>query len=47
MDGDGEGCILLYPSSCGRMKMVRALGYVYATILAQCSALTTTREFGG
>jgi hypothetical protein len=33
--GVGEGIFLLYQSSCGRMRMVRASGY-----RAQCSALT-------
>lgn len=33
--GPVRECILLYQSSCGRMRMVRASGY-----RAQCSALT-------
>ena len=33
-----RGCPLLYQSLYGRMRMVRALGFVCATIMAKCSA---------
>ena len=45
--GGREGCVWSHQTSCGKMRMVRALRYVCVAIKVQCDASIVVGEFGG